>query len=162
MFFYSLLLTRVQTHGEAAVKHSHRSQLHAGPFFHRMCLRARVRARASFPVAALCAGVCQRCCLQAGLHCVQPLLLIDTGPPALRVPMAPQPQRTEGWNRSPGPGESLFALPPRLPLGAGWQHGNVLGVVHVCLQAQFVMVLAAGEPRCHPLCWFVCKHVIDL
>lgn len=39
-----------------------------------------------------CVGVCQQCCLQAGPHCVEPLLLIDTGPLALRVPMAPQPQ----------------------------------------------------------------------
>jgi len=58
-----------------------------------------------------CVGVCQRCCLQAGPHCVEPLLLIDTGPLALHVPMAPQLRRTEGWNRSPGPGESLFSLP---------------------------------------------------
>lgn len=58
----------------------------------------------------LCVGVCQRCCLQAGPHCFEPLLLIDTGPLALRVPMAPQPWRTEGWNRSPGPWESLLSL----------------------------------------------------
>lgn len=37
-----------------------------------------------------CVGVCQQCCLQAGPHCVEPLLLIDTGPLALHVPMAPQ------------------------------------------------------------------------
>lgn len=64
--------------------------LHSSPCA-RMCVCVCVRARASFPFTGpFCVGVCQRCCLQPGPHCVQPLLLIDTGPLALGVPMAPQ------------------------------------------------------------------------
>ena len=104
--------THTHTH-RAVIKHWPCGQPHTALFFPvNVCVCVCVRAQASFPIhRPFCVGVCQRCCLQAGPHCVEPLLLIDTGPLALRVPMAPQPQRTEGWNRSPGPGESLFALP---------------------------------------------------
>lgn len=57
-----------------------------------VCSRARVCVSLLPIHKPFCVGVCQQCCLQAGPHCVELLLLIDTGPLALRVPMAPQPQ----------------------------------------------------------------------
>lgn len=106
----------VHTHTEVIIKHWHCRQPHTLPcsfFFFPLCVFMCASVCVSLlPIhRPFCVGVCQRCCLQAGLHCVEPLLLIDTGPLALHVPMAHQPRRTEGWNRSPGPGESLFALP---------------------------------------------------
>ena len=112
-----------------------------------------------------CVGVCQRCCLQAGPHCVEPLLLIDTGPLALRVPMAPQPRRTEGWNRSPGPGESLFALPFHSPGAPGaLAHGD--GAKRMAAQRRCVCWLWQGEVQgglfmcvCARACVCVCARV---
>lgn len=87
-----LVSSRVQTQRQSSnigLVGSH-TLLHSSPCA-RACARVCARARASFPFTCpFCVGVCQRCCLQPGPHCVQPLLLIDTGPLALGVPMAPQ------------------------------------------------------------------------
>lgn len=67
---------------------------------------------ASFPFTGpfVWVSVSSVVCRQASIvsnHCS----LLTQGPRCSMFPWPPSPRRTEGWNRSPGPRESLFALP---------------------------------------------------
>lgn len=178
---------RVCTNTGAATKHwpvwVRHTLLHSSPppppppppSAHCVCVRAHSCRPPSPPpplpfTGLFCVVVCQRRCLQPGPHCVRPLLLIDSGPPALGVPRAPQATGgRKAETRAPGPGGRFVNnththTQPRLPSLAAVDLATIVAsvlknarwtrqVTAAVAQLQLPNVGGGGVPR---VCVCVC------